>query len=198
MSDAIRVVIAEDSYLVREGTRRLLEDSGEVEALAAVGSADELLDAVRRLAPDAVIADIRMPPGQHMEGIVAAHAIRERHPDFGVVVLSQHARSPGGRVRHRPGGRRGARRPADATGRLTACSPHTARARRAARDGAREIDPGIAKVLFLSESTVEKHVNSIFAALGLTAEPEVNRRVAAVLAFLRDSGIATAAPQSSG
>ena len=89
--ERLRVVIAEDHYLVREGTRRLLEDSGEVEVLAAVGNATELLDAVARLRPDAVITDIRMPPDHHMEGIEAAHRIRAEHPEVGVVVLSQHA-----------------------------------------------------------------------------------------------------------
>ena len=58
MPDRLRVVIAEDHYLVREGTRRLLEDSGEVEVLAAVGNAEELLDAVDRLHPQAVLSDI--------------------------------------------------------------------------------------------------------------------------------------------
>src|SRR5207253_674627 len=91
VSDHRRVVIAEDNYLVREGTRRLLEDSGSVEVVAAVGSAEELLDAVKRLRPDAVITDIRMPPGHRMEGIEAAHAIRGANPTIGVVVLSQHA-----------------------------------------------------------------------------------------------------------
>jgi DNA-binding NarL/FixJ family response regulator len=87
----MRVVIAEDHYLVREGVRALLEDSGEVEVLAAVASAPELLEAVARLAPDAVLTDIRMPPGHHMEGIEAARSIRARWPAVGVVVLSQHA-----------------------------------------------------------------------------------------------------------
>src|SRR5487761_764078 len=91
MPEPLRVVIAEDNYLVREGTRKLLEDSGEVEVLAAVGNADELLDAVERLRPHAVLTDIRMPPGHDMEGIEAAHRIRALHPDIGVVVLSQHA-----------------------------------------------------------------------------------------------------------
>nr|WP_285752314.1 response regulator transcription factor [Lentzea sp. NBRC 105346] len=86
----MRVVIAEDNYLVREGTRRLLEDSGEVEVLAAVGSASELHDAVRRFRPQVVLTDIRMPPGHHMEGIEAAHSIRAEHPSIGVAVLSQH------------------------------------------------------------------------------------------------------------
>jgi DNA-binding NarL/FixJ family response regulator len=90
MADQLRVVLAEDNYLVREGTRRLLEDSGEIDVVAAVGNAEELRDAVRRFAPQAVLTDIRMPPGHHMEGIEAAHAIRRDHPGIGVVVLSQH------------------------------------------------------------------------------------------------------------
>ena len=90
MAEPLRVVLAEDNYLVREGTRRLLEDSGEVDVVAAVGDAVQLLDAVRRFSPHAVLTDIRMPPGHHMEGIEAAHAIRAEHPGIGVVVLSQH------------------------------------------------------------------------------------------------------------
>ncbi len=87
----IRVVIAEDHYLVREGVRRLLEDSGEVEVVDAVENAEELCARVAALLPDAVITDIRMPPNHHMEGIDAAHRIRAEHPTVGVVVLSQHA-----------------------------------------------------------------------------------------------------------
>jgi DNA-binding NarL/FixJ family response regulator len=91
LTERLTVVIAEDNYLVREGTRRMLEASGEVDVLAAVGTPDELLDAVERLRPQAVLTDIRMPPGHDMEGIEAAHRIRSLHPDIGVVVLSQHA-----------------------------------------------------------------------------------------------------------
>ena len=91
MTDAIRIVIAEDSYLVREGARRLLEGTGDVTVLAAVGSAPELKDAVKRLEPDAVLTDIRMPPGNRTDGIDAAHEIRSAHPGVGVVVLSQYA-----------------------------------------------------------------------------------------------------------
>lgn len=85
----LRVVIAEDNYLVRDGTRRLLEDDG-IDVVAAVGTAGELLDAVRRLRPGVVITDIKMPPGHHMEGIPAAQAIRAAHPGTGVMVLSQY------------------------------------------------------------------------------------------------------------
>ena len=86
----MKVVIADDHYLVREGTRRLLESSGDVEVLAAVENTEALLDAVDRLRPDAVITDIRMPPTHQMEGIEAAHEIRSKHPDVGIVVLSQY------------------------------------------------------------------------------------------------------------
>jgi Response regulator receiver domain len=61
--DPLRVVVAEDNYLVREGTRRLLEDVGEVDVVASVGTAEELLDVVARRRPEAVLTDIRMPPG---------------------------------------------------------------------------------------------------------------------------------------
>ncbi|MGH9213879.1 MAG: response regulator [Acidimicrobiales bacterium] len=88
---ALRIVIAEDNYLVREGIRQLLESSGQVNVLAAVSDATELLEAVDRLQPDAVLTDIRMPPGHHMEGIDAAHTIRSQRPHTGVVVLSQYA-----------------------------------------------------------------------------------------------------------
>ncbi|MPZ96395.1 MAG: response regulator [Propionibacteriales bacterium] len=89
----LRVVLAEDHYLVREGTRRLLEDTGQVEVVAAVPNAPELLDAVRRLQPDAAVVDIRMPPGHRLEGIEAAHLIRATQPTVGVVILSQHGDS---------------------------------------------------------------------------------------------------------
>jgi DNA-binding NarL/FixJ family response regulator len=98
MPEPLRIVMADDSYLVREGARRLLEDSGDVVVAAAVGSAPELLDAVGRLRPAAVLTDIRMPPrhrvpaGQpSMEGIDAARQIRAAYPSTGVVVLSQYA-----------------------------------------------------------------------------------------------------------
>lgn len=91
MSRALRVAIAEDHYLVREGVRRALTGTGELEVVAAVGSAHELVDVVDRERPDVVVTDIRMPPGHRSEGIEAAHRIRARHPDTGIVVLSQYA-----------------------------------------------------------------------------------------------------------
>jgi DNA-binding NarL/FixJ family response regulator len=85
------VVIAEDSYLVREGVKQLLESTGEVEVVATVADAAALLAMVEKLRPDTVITDIRMPPGHGVEGIAAAKAIRSAYPSTGVVVLSQHA-----------------------------------------------------------------------------------------------------------
>ncbi len=87
----VRVVFAEDNYLVREGTAALLEGTDEVELIGTAGSLDELLTAVEELEPDAVLTDIRMPPTNTTEGIDAARRIREEHPEIGVVVLSQYA-----------------------------------------------------------------------------------------------------------
>ncbi len=89
----ISVAMADDHFLVREGTRRLLEDSDEVSVVASVADGEALLEAVERLQPDAVMVDIRMPPTHQLEGIVAARAIRAAHPKIGVIVLSQHANS---------------------------------------------------------------------------------------------------------
>jgi len=87
----VRVVFAEDNYLVREGTAALLQASDEVDLLGTASELDELLTAVEELKPDAVLTDIRMPPTNTTEGIDAAKRIRVDHPDIGVVVLSQFA-----------------------------------------------------------------------------------------------------------
>ena len=220
MAELLRVIIAEDHYLVREGTRRLLEDSGEVEVIAAVGNAAELLDAVARLHPHAVLTDIRMPPGHHMEGIEAAHAIRAHHPAVGVVVLSQHAEQAyalellkhgaaglGYLLKERVGELDELLRALrEVVAGRSVIDPRVIEllvADRARQDAspiaalsARELDVlremaqgktnrAIAEALVLSESAIEKHVNAIFSKLGLSEEPQLHRRVAAVLAFLR-------------
>lgn len=87
----VRVVFAEDNYLVREGTAALLHGSDEVELVGTATTLDELLIAVEELQPEAVLTDIRMPPTNTTEGIVAARRIRGEHPEIGVVVLSQYA-----------------------------------------------------------------------------------------------------------
>ena len=87
----IRVVFAEDNYLVREGTAALLMTSDEVELVGTATNLEELLLAVDELRPEAVLTDIRMPPTNTTEGIDAARKIRGEHPEIGVVVLSQFA-----------------------------------------------------------------------------------------------------------
>jgi len=87
----IRIVLAEDHYLVREGLRRLLETREDLEVAAVCGDLDSLLDAVAAERPDVVVTDIRMPPGSTDEGIQAAIRLRETNPEVGVVVLSQYA-----------------------------------------------------------------------------------------------------------
>ena len=239
MKEPLRIVIADDNYLVREGTRRLLEDSGQVTVLAAVGSAAELLDAVRRARPDAVLTDIRMPPAgaavggaddavrPAMEGIDAAHAIRAADPDIGVVVLSQYADESYAFELFKNGTAGLAYLLKDRVGDLQqllaalrevtsggsvidpqvvdALVSRRARLRESplARLTPRELDvlremaqgrgnAGIAAELSLSESSVEKYVNAIFAKLDLASEQLVHRRVAAVLTFLRDAGLRSA------
>jgi DNA-binding NarL/FixJ family response regulator len=87
----IRLVLAEDHYLVREGLRRLLETEPDLEVVAACSDLDSLLAAVDAERPDVVLTDIRMPPGDSDEGIQAAERLRETNPEVGVVVLSQYA-----------------------------------------------------------------------------------------------------------
>jgi DNA-binding NarL/FixJ family response regulator len=87
----IRIVLAEDHYLVREGVRRLLATQPDVEVVAVCGDLDSLLAAAEAERPDVVITDIRMPPDRTDEGIRAAEHLRAAHPDVGVVVLSQYS-----------------------------------------------------------------------------------------------------------
>lgn len=88
---AIRVVLAEDSFIAREGIVRALEGIDEVDLVATCGDVDELRAAIDETAPDLVLTDIRMPPTNTDEGIRVAEELRDSHPEIGVVVLSQHA-----------------------------------------------------------------------------------------------------------
>ena len=85
----LRVVFADDNYLVRAGVSALLSEDDEIELVTAVGDADALIRAVAEHRPNAVLTDIRMPPTHTIEGIDAAKRIRAEYPDIGVVVLSQ-------------------------------------------------------------------------------------------------------------
>jgi DNA-binding NarL/FixJ family response regulator len=88
---AIRVVLAEDNLLVREGLQRLLGTRDDIEVVAACEDLESLLAAVESAAPDVVVTDIRMPPSGRDEGVRAAERLRDSHPHVGVVVLSQFA-----------------------------------------------------------------------------------------------------------
>jgi DNA-binding NarL/FixJ family response regulator len=88
---SIRLVLAEDHFLVREGVRRLLETEPDLEVAAVCEDFDSLLAAVEAERPDVVVTDVRMPPGDTDEGIRAAERLRETNPEIGVVVLSQYA-----------------------------------------------------------------------------------------------------------
>jgi DNA-binding NarL/FixJ family response regulator len=236
----MRVVIADDSYLIREGIRRLLEDSGEAVVLDAVGSGPDLVDATLRWRPDAVLTDIRMPSGEtdrghasghgptaangpSMEGIEAARAIKAAQSEVGIVVLSQYvdetyafellrngARGLGYLLKDRIGDvdrllhalrevagggsvidqrvvdALVARRARLAESPLASLSPRELDVLREMAQG--RSNTAIAETLWITESSVGKHVNAIFSKLGLTTETQQHRRVTAVLAFLRDAG----------
>jgi DNA-binding NarL/FixJ family response regulator len=218
----IRVVFAEDNYLVREVTAALLATSDEVELVGTATDRDGLLSAVEELAPDAVLTDIRMPPTGTNEGIEAAKTIRAAHPGIGVVVLSQFAEEEYAYELLKDGaaglGYLLKERVADvdelvrALGEVarggSVLDPKVVEALVAAKDRMahsplasltdreREVlshmaqgqnNAAIAKSLFLTERAVEKHINSLFHKLDLTEEPDVHRRVMAVLAFLRET-----------
>jgi DNA-binding NarL/FixJ family response regulator len=88
---AIRVLLGEDSLIVREGVRQLLDRDDGIDVVAALGDVDSLRDACEREHPDVVVTDIRMPPAHKDEGIRLAAELREHHPEIGVVVLSQYS-----------------------------------------------------------------------------------------------------------
>ena len=212
----MRVVIAEDAAMMRDGLVRLLADHGH-EVCAAVGDADALRAAVAEFHPDAAIVDIRMPPGHTDEGLRAAIDLRRDHPDVGVLVFSQYVetRYAASLLADRPSGVGYLLKDRvadiadflDALGRVaaggTALDPevvgHLLRAKRATGLAAltpreREVlalmaegrsNAGIASALVVSGSVVEKHVASIFAKLGLPVADADNRRVLAVLHYLR-------------
>jgi DNA-binding NarL/FixJ family response regulator len=219
---AIRVVLAEDHYLVREGIRQLIEAQPDIELAAVCEDLDSLLKAIDEEKPDVVLTDIRMPPTNTDEGIRAAEHLRELLPDAGVVVLSQYA-DPQYALSFLEHGSQGRayllkERVSDSD-QLASAIQEVARGgsvidpkvidalvaarSRAAESPLRLLTPreteilsemaqgknnaAIADTLVLSERAVEKHINSIFSKLALGEEPEIHRRVKAVLLFLSDS-----------
>ena len=209
----MRVAIAEDGVLLREGLSRLLEEAG-FDVVAQCGDADELLLKVRSYPLDVVIVDIRLPPTHTDEGLRAALEIRARHPSVGVLVLSQYvelglamklladsAEGVGYLLKDR----------------ISDITDFVSAVRRVA-DGGSALDPiivstlvspqrdddpltrerevlvlmaegssnqGIADKLVITTRAVEKYVSTIFGKLGLPSTGTESRRVLAVLAFLR-------------
>jgi DNA-binding NarL/FixJ family response regulator len=213
----MRVVIADDAPLVREGVARLLTENG-VDVVDQVGDADALLRSVGDLRPEIALVDIRMPPTHTHEGLRAAREIRSRYPGTAVLVLSQHleldyalqlVEQKPERVGYLMKERVGRiEQLLDAMQRVAAgeCVVDRAvvdelltRRRRADPLDAltlreREIlalmaegrsNQGISHALWLSPKTVETHIRGAFAKLGIKEAPEDNRRVLAVLAYLR-------------
>ena len=217
----LRVILAEDNYLVREGVRRLLEAQEGIEVVGTYGDLDALSAAVDAHRPDVVLTDIRMPPTGTDEGIRASNILRRTHPTVGVVVLSQYDDPEYALALLEHGSTRRAyllkERVSDpaqllhairevAAGR-SVIDPKVvealvaARARQARspldelsareREVLSEMAQGknnasIAVTLSLTVRAVEKHINAIFSKLGLGEEPDVDRRVKAVLLFLSD------------
>ena len=222
-SSVLRVVIAEDNRVYREGLRAVLEDGGEFAVVATADRPDELIRQVDALRPDAVVTDIRMPPSHHTEGIVAAHEIRRRHPGIGILVLSQHADESyalellkdgtsglGYLLKERIGDDDAAiaRAVHEVVAGRSVLDPEIVDALVASRARQRSsplhrltgrerevlalmaqgrTNEAIAATLHLHRATVEKHINAIFVAFGLAEERQVNKRVVAVLMFLRES-----------
>jgi DNA-binding NarL/FixJ family response regulator len=209
----VRVLIAEDQALLREGIARLFRDGGD-EVVATYGDARHLEAGVRGHRPDLVVLDIRMPPTYTDEGTRAAAAIKRAHPDVGVLMLSQHVETSHIVELVRLGGfgymlkdrvldvaeflasaqrvaRGGSALDPEVVVRLV--SPAGDEGLAELSDREREIlalmaegltNTGIAKRLVVSERTVEAHVRHVLLKLGIPQSEDGHRRVLAVLAHL--------------
>jgi DNA-binding NarL/FixJ family response regulator len=213
----VRIVIADDSVLLREGLARLLVEAG-FEVVGQAGDADELLAQVEAHHPDVAIVDIRMPPTHTDEGLRAARELRERNERLGILVLSQYVR-PSYALELLRGGSQGVgyllkdrvsdlANLADSVRRVgqggSVLDPSVIAQlvdkRRAGDDPLGELterelevlalmaegrsNRAVADRLFISEHTVEKHVQNIFLKLQIPPSADDHRRVLAVLAFL--------------
>jgi DNA-binding NarL/FixJ family response regulator len=213
----MKVVIADDSRLLRQGLARLLADAGW-QVVAAVDNADELLREVALQRPDAAIIDIKMPPTHTDEGIVAARTVRREHPRTAVLVLSQYLESEwamrlitdvpegiGYLLKERVSdvavivdalGRLVVgesvidptivttllRKPRD-TGPLDALSGRERDVLALMAEG--RSNTTIAEQLMISPRTLEAHIRQVFQKLDIAESPDSNRRVLAVLRYLR-------------
>jgi DNA-binding NarL/FixJ family response regulator len=213
----MRVVVADDSVLLREGLVRLLTEAG-IDVVGQAGDAEELMAAVGAERPDVAIVDIRMPPTHTDEGLRAARELRVRHPTMGVLVLSQYVRPSYAVELLQDGAERVGYLLKD---RVSDVGQLTESLRRVAEGGSvldpsvvaqlvgrprhgqdpleeltereREVlalmaegrsNKAIAERLFITEHTVEKHVQNIFSKLEIPATTDDHRRVLAVLTFL--------------
>jgi serine/threonine-protein kinase len=215
----VRLVIADDEALLREGLARVLEDSG-FDIVGRCGDAEALLRIVEARQPDVAIVDIRMPPGHGDDGLVAAQEIRRRHPKVGVLVLSHYLDSryaarlleevPAGagyllkdRVSEVAVVADALRRIADGDCVIDPTIVSRLVARKRARgpldvltEREREVlalvaegrsNGAIGEQLYLSRKTVDSYVSQVFTKLDLRESPEQNRRVLAVLTYLRST-----------
>jgi DNA-binding NarL/FixJ family response regulator len=213
----MRVVIADDAPLIREGVARLLMENG-VEVVDQVGDADAALASVRDKHPDVALVDIRMPPTHTDEGLHAAREIRSRYPGTAVLVLSQHLEADYALQLFQEKPERVGYLLKERVGRIEQLldAVHRVAAGECVLDRAvvdellarrRRVDPigeltsrereilalmaegrsnqGICRTLWLSPKTVETHIRGAFAKLGIKEAPEDNRRVLAVLTYLR-------------
>jgi len=210
----VRIVIAEDAVLLREGLAQLLTTAGH-EVVATVGDGDTLIDAVRRERPDLTIIDVRMPPTHTDEGIRAARALRTANPRERILVLSQivsgraaadlFTTGDGGigyLLKDRVGDVEEFLRVLDViVSGGEVMDPHVVRKllrRRSAIDELTQretevlalmaegnANTAIAEKLVVSDAAVAKHINRIFAKLSLGADPNSHSRVQAVLTYLQ-------------
>jgi DNA-binding NarL/FixJ family response regulator len=209
----MRVVVAEDQVLLREGLARLFTDADH-EVVAAVGDADALRAAVSEHRPDLAVVDVRMPPSFTDEGIRAARWIRDAHPGVAVLVLSQHVEAAGAVDLVSQSGfgyllkdrvldvgdfleaaervqRGGSALDPQVVATLISSEPENGIAGLTPRE--QEVlslmaegltNAGIARRLVLTERTVESHARNVFMKLDLTGGEDGHRRVLAVLSYL--------------
>jgi DNA-binding NarL/FixJ family response regulator len=221
----LRVVVAEDSLLMREGISQVIDRQPDLDVVASCADLPSLRQAISDDPPDVIVTDVRMPPSFSDEGIRIAVELRDSQPDIGVVVLSQYA-EPSYANELLGGGSAGrayllkervseADQLADAirtvsrggsvidptvvdmlvaastrapSSPLAALSPRELQVLDQVAQG--KSNAGVAAALFLTERAVEKHINTLFAKLGLGPAPDVNRRVAAVLLHLSERNAA--------